>query len=268
MTPKALSFCLLASLILISGVLPVQAQEQHKEITFNISIPGDRNLGQEYSWEVKNASGYAGCVYHYTVYDERIIGGNYTYHSPAWGQWFIQDAEPGKKYLAVWVRGWIEGQTTWLGWGQERFPLWLWDNTTVYPEPVHLQDLSVRYGSDRKLPAVIREIQERMSTTDRGPLTVERYGWKDEKEMGRMEPGRSNAFDGYILYQIPEQAQPEDIRVAGWFGYWGTAIWHLAKSEINQESMEKYRILETDLVNYQKEIGIRLSDRQPDRARA
>jgi len=178
-----------------------------------------------------------------------------------------QEAQPGKKYIAVWVRGWTEG-TSWLGWGQDRFPLWIWGNTTIFPESVQLQDLSIRYGSDRKLPAVIKEIENRTASTERGLLTTERYGWKDEHELNRVEPGRSNAFDGYLLYQIPTEAQPEDIRIAGWFGYWGTAVWHLTRTEIRQDNMENYRIMESEIVQLQKNAGQRISDRQSERVKA
>jgi hypothetical protein len=71
-----------------------------------------------------------------------------------------------------------------------------------------------------------------------------------------------------MLYQIPASAQPEDIRIAGWFGYWGTAVWYLTKKEISQDNMERYRIMESEVMQIQKNVGQRISDRQSERGRA
>lgn len=253
--------------ILIALVLLCIGTVQASEIPFNETIAGDRNLGQMYTWTVNNASGYADCVYHYAVYDYRVIGVNYTYHSPSWGQWFIQEARPGNVYIAVWVRGWTEG-TTWYGYDQGRFPMWVWDNTTIQPEPVHLQDLeNGKLHSGKFIPAIIRELENRTAITGKGLLTSERYGWKDNVEHIRMEPGRSNAMDGYLLYQIPVQARPEDLRVAGWFGFFGTPVWNFRNVTIDQASIEKQLIIESEKLKMERVGGMRLSDRQSERAR-
>lgn len=249
------------SLILLMVSFWILVPAEASEVQFNTTIAGDRNMGQEYSWTVNNVSGLADVHYHYNVYDYRVIGKTYEYHSPAWGTWFNKSADPGKKYLAVWVRGWLEG-TAWYGWDQDRFMVWAWDNWTIKPEPVHMQDVELRkHGSGRRLPAVIRELENRTATLERGLLTSERYGWKDENQMERMEPGRSNAFEGVILYQIPEAAQVEDLRVAGWFGYYGTVIWHLSNITIDQDSIEKKLKAEQAMLARERVMGMRLSDR-------
>lgn len=264
MIEKPFSFLIMVGLWILVCTQPVFAGD----LPFNETIGGDRNLGQSFSWTVNNASGLADCVYHYAVYDYRDIGENYTYYSPAWGQWFTQSADPGKKYVAIWIRGWLEG-TAWFGYGQDRFPVWVWDNMTVQPEPVHMQDLEIGHkGSGRKLPAVIANIENRISRNERGLLTSERYGWKDEIEFNRMEPGRSNAFEGYALYQVPVRVRPDEIRVSGWFGYWGTAVWHLSNITIDQDSIEKQILLEKVAVLKERIEGVRLSDRMAGRGKA
>jgi hypothetical protein len=264
MIHKSLSFWLLLSICILCIVLPAGAQD----VPFNASIPGDRNLNQPFNFKISNTSGYAGVTYHYSVYDYRMIGKNYTYYSPAWATWYQKDAPPGKSYLAVWVRGWSEG-TTWYGWGKERFNVWVWGNTTVSPEPVQMQDLDIgKKGSGRRLPVVIKELENRTATYDRGVLTTERYAWKDETELTRMEPGRSNAYDGVILYLVNSTAGPEDLRVAGWFGYWGTGIWHLSNVTIDQQSIEKQIAIDNEQIASEKARGERLSDRQSGREKA
>ena len=259
-------------------------------VPFNESIAGDRNLGQMFTFTMNNVSGtYAQSVYHYTVYDFKEIGNNYTYYSVNWGQWFKQDADPGKKYLAVWIRGRMAG-TSYLGWGQDFFRLWVWGNKTIYPEPVHMQDIEIantkrsgayliktgcsdsvtvyedltksdnfdRNHSGRRLPVVIQETENLKATFERGQLSRERYGWKDENEMDRMVPGET--WDGYILYQIPSQVRPADVQVTGGFRNFGLAIWSLTQQEINQDSPERYIQAEQILADLERETGLRLPD--------
>ena len=40
--------------------------------------------------------------------------------------------------------------------------------------------------------------------------------------------GESNTESGFIIYEIPDAAQPQDLSVWGGFGTFGTAIWRLA----------------------------------------
>jgi hypothetical protein len=236
-------------------VMPVSAVN----VPFNASTPGERNLGQSFEWTVNNVSGLADIHYNFTAYAFRDLGSNYTYHSKDWGQNFNQSADPGKKFIAVWIRGIGEG-TTWIGWGADRFNLWLYGNTTIKPEATHLEDLPIRYGSENYRPAVILNLENR-TNPDGSWLSDEWYGWKDGHELDRLEPGKSNAFDGFIIYQVPLQTNPEDLRLAGWFGFYGTAIWYLSPHDILQESPEKNRIIDISLIEIQKQMGLRISDR-------
>lgn len=285
--------------IMISIILIFQASAA--EIPFNESIAGDRNLGQYFTFTMDNVTGtYAHARYHYTVYDYRIIGDNFTYYSISWGQWFKKDAAKGKKYLAIWVRGWMEG-TSYFGWASDRFSVFV-NGQTIGPEPVLLQDIPLgrrktnyeklneevtgrvctcncqnctcietvllnestritRYtdpGSTRYQPATIAEIQNRMARNERGQLTVETYGWKDENQLDRMNPGYSERFDGWILYQIPKSASPEDMSIAGNFRNFGTAIWHLTDRQIDQESIERQIIIDTEQRKAEQQSGQRV----------
>lgn len=293
-----LSKVITLSLIVIIFYCLFASTANAEPIAFNESLPGERNIGQNFTFTMSNVSGtYARCVYQYTVYDYREIGENFTYYSVNWGQWFKQDAEKGKKYVAVWIRGTMEG-TSYFGWGPDFFKLWVWGNQTVLPEPVLMQDIEIanvkRSGktytktgcgdsytvsedlsvadswdgneSGRRLPAVIAETEDLKATTERGQLSRERYGWKDEHELDRMVPGEK--WEGYILYQIPKAATANDIQVAGNFRAAGAAIWNLKERVINQDSAERYRHLESLAIDVQKKTGVRLPDRQPDRVMA
>jgi hypothetical protein len=203
---------------------------------FDPALSGERQLGQSYSFTVRNVTALdqskdgSDVTYDWSVYDYRFIDEGYTYWSVNWGQWFRQDADPGKKYLVVWVRSQMSGNTSWYGWGPDRFRVWVWGNTTIDPEPIPLQDLQIKYGSEKYRPVVISELQELNGRLDKKLLTREWYGWKDEIELNRQEPGASAAWDGMILYQIPAEATEDDIRVLGWSWY-GYGVWYLTEHD-------------------------------------
>ena len=268
-------------------------------VPFNETLAGGRNLGQLFTFTMNNITGtYASAEYHFTVYDYRMIGENYTYYSVNWARWFKRPADPGKKYLAVWVRGWLEG-SPYHGFGPEQFPAWIGDKA-IRPDRVLLEDIPlsspgsysirseemnvisridpetgyelIEIGEQpawdevtsgrvpRYQPAVIWETAYAVARNERGRLTGERYGWKDQNEMGRMEPGRSNAFDGYLIFQVGKDVEPEDIRIAGNFWSFGLGIWHLTETEIDQESVERYVFAEAAVAELERVTGIRLPD--------
>lgn len=286
------------AVLVIAAIAMLISPGAAEPIPFNESIPGDRNIGDNFTFTLSNVSGtFASCVYQYMVYDYREIGENFTYYSVNWGQWFRQDAQKGKKFIAVWVRGRMQG-TSYLGWGQDFFTLWIWGNQSVKPEPVLMQDIEIanvktsgktytktgcgntvtasedlsvsdsydRNETGRRLPAVIAEVENLKATFERGQLSNERYGWKDENELDRMVPGEM--WEGYILYQIPASAKAEDIQIVGNFRAAGAAIWHLTEREIVQESAEWYRQMEQIQMDLQRETGIRLPDKPADRFQA
>jgi hypothetical protein len=299
---KPILFSLLTLFLLIGlTALPAAAEQ----VRFNESVPGPRNLGQYFTWTMENVSGtYASSIYHYTVYDYKEIGDHYSYWSVNWGQWFNETPEHGKKFVAVWVRGWMEG-TTYFGWGQDRFNLWV-NGQTIPADPVKLQDIEIGSytGAGRKesvgtaatssgcaptpapvqnqnantgsgwsrtgrwLPVVIQQVEYLKANNERGRLTTERFGWKDENEYTRMEPGWSAKYDGFLIYQVPVNSSPEGMSIAGNFRNYGTAIWHLTNTTITQESVEIYKKMETDLMNLQRETGLRLPDKEPGRSEA
>ena len=60
------------------------------------------------------------------------------------------------------------------------------------------------------------------------------YGWRDGFQQPHIEPGQSNAWSGWIKYQVPDRATLEDIQVAGWFLNYGTAYWNLVPRQVVQ----------------------------------
>lgn len=293
---KWLLFGILLSIL--AGIMFSHASAE--PIPFNASIPGERNQGQEFTFTMNNVSGtYASSDYRFTVYDYRILGNNYSYYSVNWAAWFKELADPGKKYMAVWIRGTMEG-TSYFGWGQEQFNVWV-NGRGFYSEPVKLQDIPIRGqfvasrdmvipavtncasgeiiepeqviigsggsknpvgSSNRYLPVIIQEIENLKATNERGQLTTERYGWKDEHELDRMVPGET--VEGFVLFQIPDATLPEEVQVAGYFRNYGTAVWNLVEREIDQDSVEKMQFIERNLMGREILAGDRTTGNEDE----
>lgn len=280
-------------LLAITALVLIQPVHAAGGIPFNETIAGERNLGQWFTWTAWNVSMNADSVYHYTVYEWREIGPKYHYYSVNWGQWFEEPAGQDQKFFAIWIRGWLEG-TAWHGWGPDRFRLWV-GNRSYEPEPVKLQDIPLRnigkaivstvkegckekevitgysggaLETGRYLPVVIQELENLKARNSRGQLTTERYGWMDENELVRMDPGESNAYDGVLLYRVPKDAQPEDMMVSGSFWSWGPSWWYLTDRDIVQDSEEKTHFIDQIVIEMQKDQGIRLPDIMPERMMA
>jgi hypothetical protein len=194
-----------------------------------------------------------------------MIGMNYSFHSREWSRWDLREANPGFQYLVVWIKGWAEG-TSWFGWEREKFNAWVWGNKTIAPEPVHFEDMPIAYRSEIYRPVLISNIFNR---TENGQLlTTEWYGYIDGWEQGRMVTGESNAWNGFLIYQVPVDANLQDIRIAGWFGYFGTAWWNLQAREFEQNSLELERQRQEAEIQQQIWSGLRHSDRISERMRA
>jgi hypothetical protein len=191
-------------------------------------MPGERNTGDPFIFTMQNVSGQENVTHHITVYGSKLIGNDtpYQYWSVSFGQWLNQTPEKDKRWLFIWVEDWIDGSPTW-SFDQSRFNIWIWGNTTIKPEAVHLQDLAAQKG--KKLsPAIIEGVTYGSNVKWRDyNYYGDPYGWRDGIEMPYIQTGKSNSWSGWIKYQVPSAAELKDIRVAGWFMNHGTAYWNL-----------------------------------------
>jgi len=231
--PQHVPAPVLESNVTITTEMPISEPIKKPEIPktiFNPLLSGDRNLGKELTWKISNVSGgYANVTFHVNVYDYRVLGLTYTYYSNEWGQWFTRIADPGKKFMMIWVRTSSEG-TTWYPWDTDSFHIWVWSNTTIEPDKTPMNDLPIKYGSEKYRPITIKEVQD-LTRADGSLLSREWYGYAGNEKLVRQEPGLSNAWEGMILTQIPVGAEPEDIRILGWFDYYGYGVWYLTEHE-------------------------------------
>jgi hypothetical protein len=164
-----------------------------------------------------------------TIYDYRMMN-QYHWHSVSWGSraFFLQKPDAGMKYLFIFINIYSDAETkaTQPGYGPEHFAVQV-KNKLYYMDE----------GHD---PAVwIKELTDDANAYDYAHVQgVIPYGYKivqnlktgiiSAEQLNLIYPGRSNAWDGYLLYQIPADATPDQIKVVTSFdNLGGRAMWQL-----------------------------------------
>lgn len=192
---------------------------------------GGRYLGETYRWERDNCSGQKDMAVNVMVYNYKILHG-YDWWSISWGRYFYQMPMPGQKYLVVQVRMEMEGQSNdkdprMYGMGQDHFYIQYGEKVSNQPD------------TDHWLGERIKELEETFTYNDDGRVYDYGYqraytpnGTEYAQDLGYLRMGKSNAWDGFILYSIPEEIGIEDILIHGRFDGFGYAYWKLTKRPV------------------------------------
>ena len=244
-------------LLLGAIILAAVASAIASAVPFNETRDGLRNLGDPYTFNLSIDFGRDFARYHVVAYDYRILGPTIRVYSTSWGQDLNVSAPSGMEYLAVWVRTWTEGSSSW---GYPAGSFYLFDRGTMVPaDPVLLDDRPKTTDSTYFPPADIEETYHCIDDKN-GVLPAERYGYTGGWSWSEMDPGLSNRWDGYILYEIPAGEDPADLQVAGSFPT-GTPFWTLS-GNITYRSIEEDTVLAA-IARVQDEIraGLRISDK-------
>jgi len=156
-----------------------------------------------------------------TVY--RIwINDTYRWFSPEDNQYSTKVAPAGKKYLFVFI--------SMLCRGTDRAPLpqqnniyVLYDNAIISHDPAH----ALPTKNPDSSPKVIRIGEIEFSKKRLATEYVEDFGYSHGLRLGYINPGESNAVDGYIIYEVPASLTPENAYVSIVMPQGDTAIWKL-----------------------------------------
>lgn len=163
-----------------------------------------------------------------TVYAHKFLP-NYHYQSVSWGTrtYFKESPDPGMQFLFVFINMYLDdtggGQDTRMySMNADHFYI-QYNDTLIYPydelpeyriaELDNLWDYA-HVASPR--PYGYKIIQQ----AGTGVITAEYQDW--------IRGGRSNAMDGYVIFQVPVGAKEQDIKVLGRFeNLGGYAYWEL-----------------------------------------
>jgi len=185
---------------------------------------GGYNMSQWFSWRRDDVSGLKDMLVHVTIYRAKFLP-NYRYWSVSWGRYYWQAAPKGSKYLAIFPCMYMDGKDQtydprMFGMGQDHFYL-------------QYKDQVIQPDTDYRPPNRIKEFEEYWDlsgTVRTGPYGYyrdNRGGNETAQDLGYLRMGRSNAWDGYILYRVPVDARMEDLKVLGRFDGFGYAWWEL-----------------------------------------
>jgi len=163
--------------------------------------------GQFLSFRRDNVSGYKSVKVHATIYGYSMHR-DVSWWSASWGKVFSQSAPDGMKYLFVYAHVYSDDDSATM-WGIQPENWYAYDGHTM------------RNVSDDLLPQIrltefdeiwdLRHVENikpygyLRTYVDRGKESVEKLGY--------LKAGQSNAWDGYLVYTVPEDTQPEDVRI-------------------------------------------------------
>ena len=156
-----------------------------------------------------------------TVY--RIwINESYRWFSPEDNRYYNKTAPSGKKYLFVFI--------SMVDMGKDRAPLpqqsnmyLLYDDVISSTDPTHILPTKNPDAS----PKVVRIAEVEWSKKRFDTEYVEDFGYSHGQRLGYINPGVSNAVDGYIIYEVPESLTPENAYLAIVMPESDIAIWKL-----------------------------------------
>jgi len=176
-------------------IVPTPPPTINPEIAFRVS--GGYNMQEWYN--ISRATKNQGTIsLHTTVYRYQFRG-SYS-HLENWTESYVQIIpDSGNRFLFIFTDTWSDTDGT---------PI----NSLDY------SDFTIQYNGQIISPIfdpyLIREISQ-YSTTPYGYVWAEDYVMKEKtlQHFGKLTPGESNAWDGYLIFQIPATARPEDLKI-------------------------------------------------------
>jgi hypothetical protein len=182
------------------------------------------NIGEWYQWHRANVSGLKDMDVKVTVYNYRFMDG-YTWHADSLGRDLLQPAPAGSKYLFVFANLELQGARYYVGEPWSRFKVQIKDKYIIEPDTEYVKGI------------LIRELED---TYDLNHVQgVQSFGYLNTflQNIGRwtaitpltLREGKSNSWDGYIIFVVPADTKPEDITVLSQWDTFGTPFWRLTQ---------------------------------------
>ncbi len=179
-------------------------------------FPGAFRLGERMPFGSGEVAG-EGTVYRYWIND------TYQWHNDMENKYYLQAPSAGNKYLFVFL--YMENDGTTRVWLPHAGTVSVWyQGKTYYQDPEHYKPDK---ATDRDATAIeVQEVQYLHKMN--GDEYVEDFGFSHGAELGYIYPGKSNAVDGYIIYEVPQSLKPEETFVSIAFNSDDHAVWRLA----------------------------------------
>ncbi|MDO9325722.1 MAG: zinc ribbon domain-containing protein [Methanoregula sp.] len=147
---------------------------------------------------------------------------SYQWHNDLDNNYYLEKAKSGNKFLFVFLNVYNKGDTR--VWPPTSGNVKVYYNGVTYsPDQNHfLPDKS----SDRKATAIeVKEVQYFSKLF--GSEYVEDYGYSHGTQYAFLYPGKSNAIDGYVIFQVPTSLTPDKAYAQIEFNGNEAGVWKL-----------------------------------------
>ena len=195
---------------------------------------GGLYLTEEYPISRSNVSGLKNLNADVSVYAYRFLDAYNESAADTWGTdfYWLRTPDPGQKFLFVFVKFEMLGTS---GYNDPR--MWGFDS---HHFAVQYRGRIIQEDSGVTKCVLIKEMENTFTSNDEariidyGKLRVEDMQTPTNgiscDDLGFLRMGKSNAWDGYIIYQVPADATEKDLVVLGAFNGFGDAWWYLYQS--------------------------------------
>jgi len=190
-----------------------------------------RYLGETFTVHRDNISGYKDMTLTFSVYNYQFL--QYYEESGAgdWGthHWWMHKAPAGQKFLFLFLREEMEGSD-----GSRDPRIWGFGPSTIAvnangrivgQDPNHYPCIAIRQMENTG------NFNDDSRVSDFGKLRIQSLqdGKQSCEDLGVLRMGRSNQWDGYLIYLVPIDTTPDQIQVSWGFAGFGDAWWTLTK---------------------------------------
>lgn len=191
-----------------------------------VRVDNSMDIGKFFNWKAENVSGFKDINVSSTIYGYKEFK-NFSYYDYNWGKVFNEYAPEGKEYFMVYIYTYMDetGVTVYLP-QQTNYGL-LINDIMYYP---------IVFDYERNQIKEMDEIYNYNHVERIKPYAYEYIRANDEitgvekpimSPLQYLRPGKSNAEDGYIIFEIPENYNKRMLRLHANFFSFGSASWKI-----------------------------------------
>jgi len=160
-----------------------------------------------------------GTVYRFWIND------TYQLFDPRETRYVTKYPSPGNKYLVIFINIVDKGTARLVPPKASNIAV-RYNDVVYYMDPTHALPKTLKNIDGP--PEIIRIGEIEFFHNLKGDKYVEDFGYRDGYEQAFLDPGVSNAVDGYIIYEVPASLTPDTTYVEIGFNPQEGAIWRLA----------------------------------------
>jgi hypothetical protein len=198
-----------------------------------------KRMGDWFKYQRENVEGLKDIDMQATVYASRFLD-KYDYWSVNWGRYFTQLPSDGMKYLMVQARIKLIGITQekdprmW-GPGQDHFVVQIdQEGPTFQVHKNQTGNNTYTVDTNHVIGMRIKELEDVNDMTDTVKIFdygyyryYNSYGEELTGDLGYIRLGEGNAWDGYLLFEVPKDTRMKDVKVLERIDGIGSVWWQL-----------------------------------------